>query len=65
MTSTDWRSPSVKEAKQAEFLMYEGFPWELVQRIGVCSNAVRVRIEEILRSSEHVPPVEVRPDWYF
>lgn len=28
-------SPSVKEGKQAEFLVEQSFPWELVSRIGV------------------------------
>lgn len=33
--SFDFRSASVKEGKQAEFLVHESFPWDLVTRIGV------------------------------
>jgi hypothetical protein len=35
--ATDFRSLPVKEGKQAEFLVFESFPWSLVERIGVAS----------------------------
>jgi hypothetical protein len=34
---------SVKEGKQAEFLVEASFPWELVERIGVLSTAIAQR----------------------
>ena len=37
--ATDFRSTDVKEGKQAEFLVHESFPFDLVEQIGVLSNA--------------------------
>jgi hypothetical protein len=57
--------PFVKDGKQAEFLVEQSFPWSLVSRIGVCSGAVRLQVEQTLRDSVHCPPVEVVPAWYY
>lgn len=65
VASTDFRDPAVKEAKQAEFLVHESFPWELVEAIGVISPAVRRRAEAATAGSAHRPPVNVRPRWYY
>jgi hypothetical protein len=40
VAATDFRSEDVKEGKQAEFLVHEFFPWELVERIGVISRGI-------------------------
>ena len=65
ITATDFRSPAIKEGKQAEFLIYQNFPWTLVSRIGVRSTAVRARVVHVLRGLAHRPPVEVVPAWYY
>ena len=65
VTATDFRSPTVKEGKQAEFLVHGDFPWTLVSRIGVRSSAVRVQVGQVLRDVAHRPPVEVLPAWYY
>lgn len=65
MASRDFRDPDVKERKQAEFLVYERFPFELVERIGVRSAAVHSRVTKALSGSNHAPSVEVLPEWYF
>jgi len=44
VSATDFRSPAVKEGKQAEFLVHGDLPWTLVSRIGVRSSAVRARV---------------------
>lgn len=59
----DWRQ--CKEGKQAEFLVENGFPWQLVERIGVCSAAVHAQVAHTLPAQGHRPVVEVRPDWYY
>jgi hypothetical protein len=61
--ATDWRR--CKEGKQAEFLIEQRFPWELVSRIGVRSRQVRHRTEAALEAAAHRPPVEIRPAWYY
>ena len=54
-----------KEGKQAEFLIEQRFPWELVSRIGVRSQRVCYQTEAVLEAAAHRPPVEIRPAWYY
>lgn len=54
-----------EEGKQAEFLMESSFPWELVSRVGVLSNAIRDKVLCIVQSSAHRPGVVVKPSWYY
>lgn len=58
-------SPSIKESKQAEFLMERSLPWELVSRIGVRSRQVYGQVVDALQSADHKPHVEIKPDWYY
>ena len=61
--ATDWRG--CKEGKQAEFLIEQRFPWELVSRIGVQSRRVRDETVAVLEAAAHRPPVEIRRTWYY
>lgn len=61
----DFRSPDVKEGKQAEFLLHGSFPLELVRRIGVISAEMKARAEASLAHASHQPPIEIRHDWYY
>lgn len=54
-----------QEAKQAEFLIENSFPWELVSRIGVKSHDVYSQINTILQDAEHKPHSEIKPNWYY
>ena len=65
VASTDFRSMKVKEGKQAEFLMHESFPWELVERIGVVDSRVKAQVEEAIRSAGHKSLVNVEREWYY
>jgi hypothetical protein len=58
-------SPAVKEGKQAEFLLEHSFPWHLVERIGVHSDAIYAQTLRALPPDGHRPAVEVRRDWYY
>ncbi|BBO83073.1 hypothetical protein DSCO28_36390 [Desulfosarcina ovata subsp. sediminis] len=58
-------SPSVKEGKQAEFLLEFSFPWELIDRIGVCSRATYHAAVNALGKSGHNPRIEIKTDWYY
>ena len=58
-------SPSVKEGKQAEFLVENSFPWELVSRIGVESQIVYNQVNTGLQTASHRPQVEIKRDWYY
>lgn len=58
-------SPTMKEGKQAEFLMENSFPWHLVERIGVHSRAIFQQAASALPAGGHRPPIEIKPDWYY
>jgi len=61
--ATSWSD--VKEAKQAEFLIEERFPWELVEGIGVYSMVQYKQVNSILESIAHRPPAKVLREWYY
>ena len=61
--ATDWQD--CKEGKQAEFLIERRFSWELVSRIGVCSQPVYYQTMTALESARHKPLVEIRREWYY
>ena len=65
VASDDFRSPDVKEGKQAEFLVHEFLPWTLIGRIGVKSIRIKTQVEQIIASAQHKPIVTIQPDWYF
>ena len=51
--------------KQAEFLIEQSFPWELVSRIGTISRDIYRQVLKSVRSSAHRPAVEIKPAWYY
>jgi ssDNA thymidine ADP-ribosyltransferase DarT-like protein len=65
IANNDFREPEVKDAKQAEILVFGSFPWSLVRRIGVISEGHAERVREIVACSSHRPDVVVQNAWYF
>lgn len=65
VNARDFRDPDAKEGKQAEFLIHESFPWELVRRIGVLDRAIAQQVSNAMHGAAHRPVVEIRADWYF
>ena len=61
----DFRDPVVKEGKQAEFLVHESFPWQLMEKIGTIDSQVANRVRETLADADHRPPVSVERGWYY
>ena len=59
----DWRD--YRHGKQAEFLIERSFPWSLVSRIGVHSDATRDTVLGKLHKSCYRPSVEIKRDWYY
>ena len=55
----------VRESKQAEFLVEYQFPWQLISRIGVCTQGTYAQVVEKVRSLPLKPRVEIKPDWYY
>jgi hypothetical protein len=64
-----WGGPgiasSVKEGKQAEFLMEYHFPWHLIERIGVYSPDIYRQVINALPTDGHRPKVEIKSEWYY
>ena len=61
--ASDWRE--CREGKQAEFLVEGAFPWEMVSRVGVHSSIIAHRVLQAIQGSNHRPPVEIKPGWYY
>jgi hypothetical protein len=53
--------------KQAEFLIYQSYPWTLIQEIGVLNTPAKTRVEQILNDFDvsHRKIVNVRAGWYY
>ncbi|MDP3029025.1 MAG: DUF4433 domain-containing protein [Deltaproteobacteria bacterium] len=65
VAATDFRDMVVKEGKQAEFLVYESFPWKLVNKVGVFDTTVEEQVKAVLRGANHTPLVRVEGGWYY
>lgn len=55
----------VAEARQAEFLVREHFPWTAIREVAVRSEATEQRVQRILAGADHRPEVAIRPQWYY
>ena len=65
ISARDFRDPAIKEGKQAEFLLYGSFPWELVGRVGVNDRSMAEQVTRLLARAGHCPPVAVERSWYY
>jgi len=65
VAASDFRDMQVKEGKQAEFLVYDAFPWTLVEKIGVVNAAIHARVQQILSNTSYKPSLSVEPSWYY
>ncbi len=63
--ATDFRDAFIKEGKQAEFLLYDTFPWELVEKIGVRDLGIAGQVQAAIARAGHRPSVSVEPGWYY
>lgn len=57
-------SPNLKEGKQAEFLVEDFFPWNLIERIGVYSGTIARQVTIAAGVSTHRVRIEVKREWY-
>ncbi len=65
VAASDWRAAEIKEAKQAEFLISDTFPWSLVRRVGVRSHTVARQVQQALAGSVNPPNVTLQTGWYY
>lgn len=67
--ATQWSGnnidPSIRQGKQAEFLIENRFPWSLVEHIGVNTSQMRQQVKQILNTAGHRPQVNIERTWYY
>jgi len=56
-------APDRKRRRQAEFLVYEFFPWELVSYIGVYDHSIAAKVGEIIKGGS--PEIGIEQGWYY
>ncbi len=58
--------PDRKRRRQAEFLVYSFFPWDLITKIGVRLIKIQSQVKDIIEQrSEYHPIVEQEQSWYY
>lgn len=57
--------PDRKRRKQAEFLVYNSFPWHWTESMGVIDRATARRVQDILADCDHKPRIRVEKKWYY
>lgn len=55
----------VREERQAEFLVYEYFPWTAVLEVATMSAATKAQVQTALLGAPHTPSVTIKPEWYY
>ncbi|MGB3898155.1 MAG: DUF4433 domain-containing protein [Mesorhizobium sp.] len=60
-----WQDSAIKNAKQAEFLVYKSFSWRFVDRIGVQNLATFNAAINALAKAGHKPTVAIERNWYY
>ena len=55
----------MQEDKQAEFLIEQKFPWQLVEKIGVYSELQYSKAAQILKSADYQPVLKIERNWYY
>jgi hypothetical protein len=67
MTAKYWNAipedPDRSRRRQAEFLVKDFFPWNLVEQIAVYGNATARVVSDILAGSP--PPIVIQQGWYY
>lgn len=69
MESKYWRDtnddPNRKCKRQAEFLVHNAFPWDLIQEIGVINQSVQAQVRQLLQQVNDFTPVNIYANWYY
>ncbi len=56
---------SCKDGKQAEFLLEQQFPWQLIEQIGVMNPDMHKQVGQILYNQAHQPNITTQRGWYY
>jgi hypothetical protein len=64
-----WRDTNAdndrERRRQAEFLIHQFFPFNLVESIGVINSTIQKQVLGLLQNVEKKPDVRVMPSWYY
>lgn len=63
MGLTQWSDK--KELRQAEFLLYQFFPWTAIEEVVVMTSAMEAKVKQVLDGHEYQPSVRTCPAWYY
>jgi len=55
----------VRERKQAEFLVFDWFPWSLVEHVGVFDQNRATLAKQAISANTHRPTISIENSWYF
>jgi hypothetical protein len=65
VAARDFRNMTIREGKQAEFLVFNDCPWQLIERIGVINAPMAEQVTVMLGQSGYHTGVSVQPTWYY
>lgn len=65
VATRDFRPAAIKESKQAEFLLFDACPWQLIDHIGVIDTQTEQRVTAMIRQAGHQTVVSVQSGWYY
>ena len=54
-----------RRRRQAEFLVHESVPWDLISEIVVMKKSVEDKVREVLTSVGDTTPVQTQRNWYY
>ncbi len=54
-----------RDEKQAEFLVYQSFPFSLFSSIMTINGSIKQQVQSVLGSSNDALSVNVKPEWYY
>ncbi len=59
------RHPNRKSLRQAEFLVYDSVPIELIAWIGVYNLSLLSWVQALFSETDYNPIISMQPDWYY
>lgn len=65
VSSHNFQPTTIKEGKQAEFLLFDQCPSTLIDEIGVIDTTTAGAVSAIIGQDRHQPVVNVRRGWYY
>ncbi len=65
INATTFTEPKIKDEKQAEFLLFDFMPFNLVEKIGVHNQEILDKVSSKLSNCSHKPIISIEKTWYY